>query len=484
MEISVIQKLVDAGYQAVIAGGWVRDKIMGVESNDIDIATNATPDQVEALFEKTIPVGKSFGVVNVIEDSIEYEVATFRKDSAESDGRRPDSVTFGTMEEDSKRRDFTINGMFYNPIKDEIIDYVGGQKDIKDGIIRFIGNPLDRINEDRLRMLRAVRFAIKFDFIIETDFISKHGHKIFDISYERIRDELVKMIMIGKPRKMIDALKVFNLKIIPDVMCLSNTEQDPIWHPEGATVAKYATENAQETIHDDDLGIVIKREKIKPFNPEKLDPKNKDHFNPEKYKIYNGSALEHTIRVMENLVGESLELQLAGMFHDVGKVTTSIFDKGRIKSPGHAKEGARIVREALRKLKFSNKTIEYVGELVYNHMKIIDFEKMRKSKQIIFMNRPDFQDLRKLHIADKKGGNGNLKNIEYLDSIEIVKKEDPIITGKDIIDAGITDGRTIGRIKSELYHLQLEGMDKDGLKVALLEKAIGGFLKKQSRCYL
>jgi len=271
--------------------------------------------------------------------------------------------------------------------------------------------------------------------------IHRNSNRIFDISYERIHDELVKMIMIGKPREMIRLLTMSDLNIIPDVMNLRDVEQDPIWHPEG-------------------------------------------------------SAIEHTIRVMENLVGESLELQLAGMFHDVGKATTTIVDKGRIKSPGHAKEGAKIAREALRKLKFGNKTIEYVGELVYDHMKIIEFEKMRKSKQIIFMNRPDFQDLRKLHIADKKGGNGNLRNIEYLDSIEIVKKEDPIISGSDIIAVGITDGKTIGKIKNELYHLQLEGMDEKGLRerlrdklfeetiaaaqgYPLLQEAIGGFLKEQ-----
>lgn len=418
----VVQKLIDAGYQAVIAGGWVRDKIMGIESNDIDIATNATPDQVESLFDKTIPVGKEFGVVIVVEDGVEYEVTTFRSDSNKSDGRRPDSVTFGGMEGDSKRRDFTINGMFYDTIKDEIIDYVGGQNSIKGKFIEFIGSAQDRIDEDKLRMLRAARFSIKFGFrVCSQDTICKNAHKLSSISSERIRNELVKMIMIGKPTLMIKVLQKLNLDVIPGVMRLEGVKQDPIWHPEG-------------------------------------------------------DALTHTMRVMEGLVGESIELQLAGMFHDVGKATTTILD-GRIKSPGHAKEGAIMARQALRKLKFDNKTIDYVCELIYNHMKIIDFSKMRKSKQVIFMNRPDFNDLKKLHIADKMGGNGNLKNISYINSLPKQVRTEPLITGSDIITMGCREDKEIGRIKEELYYLQLEGANKKQL-VEICKEMISHIYKR------
>ncbi len=157
----VIERLQNAGFEAVFAGGCVRDFILGVEPKDIDIATNATPEQVEALFEKTVAVGKAFGVIRVLYDEEEFEVATFRTDSSASDGRRPDSVSFSSMEEDAKRRDLTINALFFDPIKDKIYDFVGGQADIKARCIRFVGNAEERIEEDKLRMLRVIRFAAR-----------------------------------------------------------------------------------------------------------------------------------------------------------------------------------------------------------------------------------------------------------------------------------------------------------------------------------
>ena len=198
--IKIIKILQANGYKAVFAGGCVRDMLLHKESHDIDIATSASPDEVEKLFEKTIPVGKSFGVIRVVLEDKIFEVATFRNDGKYSDSRRPESVTFSNIKEDAKRRDLTINGLFYDPIKDEIIDYVNGQEDIKRGIIRFIGDPVERIEEDKLRMLRALRFSMKFNFRIERESfnaIKQFRSEITKISMERIQDELVKMILIG-----------------------------------------------------------------------------------------------------------------------------------------------------------------------------------------------------------------------------------------------------------------------------------------------
>jgi poly(A) polymerase len=227
--LSIINKLNEHGFQAVYAGGFVRDHILGVQSNDIDIATNALPEQIESLFEKTIPIGKAFGVINVIIDNNEFEIATFRNDGFSSDGRHPDSVTFSSMEEDAKRRDFTINGMFFDPIKQEIIDFVGGQEDIKKQIIRFIGNPEQRINEDKLRMLRAIRFSTKLNFSFDKDSfdaIKEHASEIVSVSPERIFDEFLKILRTRKYRKALELLFETSLidYILPEVKVFKGCE--------------------------------------------------------------------------------------------------------------------------------------------------------------------------------------------------------------------------------------------------------------------
>jgi len=237
--------LQDSGFDGVIAGGAVRDMIMGSEPHDFDIATSANPDIVVTLMKKVRfqvkEVGKAFGVVLVKIQNDEFEIATFRIDSKESDGRRPSSVIFSSMEEDAKRRDLTINAIFYDPISDIFHDFVNGKQDISNKVIRFVGNPNERIEEDKLRMIRAVRFALKLGFEIESetfDAIKSNAHKISVISPERIHQELEKMIMIRKPSAMIDILLNSGLlkEILPEVERLSRVPQDPRWHPEGAKV--------------------------------------------------------------------------------------------------------------------------------------------------------------------------------------------------------------------------------------------------------
>lgn len=241
--LQIISTLQKAGFEAVLAGGCVRDELMGLEPHDFDVASNATPDEVISLFDKTIPVGKQFGVVRVLIDGIETEVATFRSDSKESDGRRPDSVEFSSMEEDAKRRDLTINGLFLEPFSGKIFDFVGGQEDIKNKIIRFIGDPKERIDEDRLRVLRVIRFAARFDFTIDKNTlraIKLNAHRIHDVSMERIKDEFDKMLKQERPSEAILLLKETGLlnETLPELLPLWDTPQSTKWHKEGSKVKR------------------------------------------------------------------------------------------------------------------------------------------------------------------------------------------------------------------------------------------------------
>lgn len=241
--IKIIKILKKKGFVAFLVGGAVRDILMGVEPKDFDIATNALPEQIEKIFNITSSVGRQFGIVIVGMDGEKFEVATFRKDSIESDGRHPDKVSFSTMEEDAQRRDLTINAIFFDPIKNQLIDFVNGKDDIEKGIIRFVGEADERINEDKLRMLRAIRFAIRLGFEIEHssfEAIKKHASEIDIISPERINQEFTKMLECRKPSMMFDLLDSSNLMthIFPEIKKLIGLEQDPEWHPEGATVRK------------------------------------------------------------------------------------------------------------------------------------------------------------------------------------------------------------------------------------------------------
>ncbi len=410
----VISKLQQSGYLAYFAGGCVRDLLRDQVPTDYDIATNALPEQVTSLFRKTRSVGAHFGVIIVISGEFAFEVATFRNDGSYGDGRRPESVEFTSPEEDVLRRDFTINGIFYDPIEGSTIDYVNGQDDIESGTVRAIGDPESRFREDHLRLLRAVRFAARFDYQIEENTwtaICSHAEEIKNISEERIRDELTKILTDPNRVRGFDLLVESGLMeaMIPEILDLKGCEQPPQFHPEG-------------------------------------------------------DVFVHT-RLMLTLLKDdpSLSLVLSVLLHDIGKPSTYSYDEesDRIRFNGHDKIGAEMASDILKRLKFPNKVIEEVTEMVANHMTFKDVQKMREAKLKRFMARPTFEDETELHRVDCLGSWGGLDNYDFLNQKRIEFENEPIIpppllTGNDLIEIGWEPGPRLGEVLTKVQDMQLE----------------------------
>lgn len=425
---SIVQKLQDCGHEAYFAGGWVRDMILETESDDIDIATSATPKEVQNIFPKTFPVGVHFGVVLVREHHEDFEVATFRTDSTKTDGRRPESVQFSSTKQDAFRRDFTINGLFYNPTTKEIIDFVDGQRDIKRGILRFIGDPEKRIEEDFLRLFRAIRFKNRFHLAYEKQTrhaIQKHASAVFTISAERILQELNKMIVSPHRKKAFQDLDRFTIleHIIPEVTAMKNTDQPEDHHSEGNVFA-------------------------------------------------------HTLLALGNIPeDECLELYWSVFFHDIGKAFTATFDGTRWKYPNHEKVGVEKARNIMNTLKFPKKSREKICWII-GHEQIFDqFFTMKLSTRFSYYDHPYFEDLLKMHKYDVLGsvpkGEENKKskqkrlemihqieeNLEYVHANKLLpsyKKE--LITGYEIMEIlGEQSGKKIGILKKSLREKQILG---------------------------
>jgi len=413
--LHVLKTLRAAGHEALLAGGCVRDFLLGLHPKDHDIATSATPDQVVGLFPGARTVGAHFGVVIVrhVEDHV--EVATFRTDGSYKDGRRPQTVSFSTAEEDARRRDFTINGIFRDPVEDRIIDYVGGREDLEARLLRAIGDAHRRFEEDRLRLLRAVRFAATLDFAIEPATwaaVRAHAGGIGDVSAERIRDELVKILLHPNRLRGFDLLVDSGLMagVLPEILVLQGVEQPPQWHPEG-------------------------------------------------------DVYVHT-RLMLSLLPEqaSLPLILAVLLHDIAKPATFTRDAdGRIRFNGHDKLGAEMSGEILRRLKFPNDVIEPVTGMVERHMTFKDVQKMRHSTLRRLMARPSFADELELHRVDCLGSNGLLDNHEFLVAKQAEFASEPLlprwlVTGTDLVKAGWPPGPDLGRMLTAVQNAQLEGV--------------------------
>ncbi|MFV0416388.1 MAG: CCA tRNA nucleotidyltransferase, partial [Chthoniobacterales bacterium] len=375
--------------------------------------TDATPGQVTSLFKKTIQVGAHFGVVVVVENNIEYEVATFRSDGDYTDGRRPESVTFTDARGDALRRDFTINGLFLQPETGEILDFVNGKKDLEKKLIRAIGNPAERFQEDKLRLLRAIRFATTLGFDIEKNTwtaLRKLAPEIHAVSPERIRDELIKIFLSPARVRGFDLLDRSGLLeiLLPEVAALKGCEQPPEFHPEG-------------------------------------------------------DVFVHT-RLMLTLLHDtvSLPLVLGVLLHDIGKVPTQSVDPtGRIRFNGHEGESAKMGFDILKRLRFSNAVIEPTLTLVRYHMAFKDVQQMRTAKLKRFLARETMPDEMELHRVDCLGSHGLIDNLDFLESkIEEFANEPlvppPLVTGHDLIELGLRPGPLFKEILTNVETAQLE----------------------------
>jgi len=413
---SLAHRLQQAGHTAYFAGGCVRDELLGVAPKDYDIATDATPEEVQKLFPKSHAVGAHFGVIVVREGGENFEIATFRTDGSYGDGRRPDKVEFSTPQEDAQRRDFTVNGMFLDPVTGSVIDFVGGLVDLRERRLRAIGDAAARFREDHLRLMRAVRFATVLGYNIEPDTwaaVGANAESITRISAERTRDELVKILLHPQRLRGFDLLAESRLlfHILPEMEALKGCTQPPEFHPEG------------------DVWI-------------------------------------HT-RLMLGLLPEtvSLPLVLSVLFHDIAKPATWTCDpaEGRIRFNGHDKLGAEMTEVILRRLRFSNDVIEATVEAVTNHMKFMHIQDMRTSRLKRWMASPTFPDELQLHRADCLGSHGMLDNFEFVLARQDEFANAPVIPprlldGHELIALGYPPGPDLGKILTAVQDAQLEGV--------------------------
>lgn len=410
----IARRLQDAGHTAYFAGGCVRDELLAYTPHDYDIATSAKPTEVQALFPHTQAVGAHFGVILVMEHGRAFEVATFRSDHEYIDGRRPEMVTFSTPEEDAQRRDFTINGMFRDPVADQLIDFVGGQRDLQNNTLRAIGDPAARFREDKLRLLRAIRFAARFDYTIDDatwEAIRTHAADIHAVSAERIREEAVKIFTHANRVRGFDLLDASGLmrEILPEIEALKGCEQPPQFHPEG-------------------------------------------------------DVFVHTRAMLELLPPEiTPTLALSVLFHDIGKPPTFRYhaDEDRIRFSGHDRVGADMTERLMERLRFSRAEIERVTEAVRQHMVFKDVQKMRTAKLKRFMAREGFDEELELHRVDCTSSHGALDNYEFLQNKAAEFASEPLIppplvTGRDLIALGWTPGPHFGPILEAVQNAQLE----------------------------
>lgn len=410
--IFIVRRLRQEGYEAFLAGGCVRDMLLQKPPQDYDIATNAKPEDIQRVFAETIPVGAQFGVVLVLVDGEPFEVASFRHDGPYLDGRRPSHVRYGSLEEDIFRRDFTINGMVYDPIGDRVIDLVEGQKDLQRGVIRAIGNPRDRFDEDRLRMIRAVRFAASLGFEIEAstfDAIRRLAPTVTQISWERIGDELTRILTEGGARRGFELLDESGLLkvLLPEIEAMKGTQQSPDFHPEGDVFA-------------------------------------------------------HTMLLLSHLHAPSETLAYGCLLHDVAKPVCIRQDAERITFYGHTDKGAEMAEQILKRLKRGRVVWERVSYLVHNHLRHTQAPKMRLSTLKRFLREEGIGELLELARIDALSSNGDLHYYDYCKQrlAELEEEEirpAPLVRGGDLIAMGIPPGPIFTDILRQVEDAQLGG---------------------------
>jgi len=439
--ILIVKTFQKAGYEAYFAGGSVRDMLMEKEPQDFDIATSALPDEIEKLMEKTFPIGKQFGVILAVVNGHHFEIATFRSDSSYSDGRRPDAVLFKSAKEDAVRRDFTINGLFYDPIKKKVIDYVGGQDDIKNKIIRFIGEPHERVKEDHLRLLRAVRF--KNNLMFEYDAMTKKAvtelaELVDDISRERVADEMTKMLLHPHRAHSMRELDKFGIleRIIPELTDCKGIKQPHEYHLEG-------------------------------------------------------DVFTHILKSLHDMPPEwaSKELVWTVLFHDLGKPATYKQKPDRIHFDGHAPLSANMAEKALRRLKFPRAEITKICWLIEHHMSVGYIPEMRRAHQVAMFWHPWFEDLMRLLYCDAHGAmpedlslyNQLMKMYhEFKDEKLLESHFKTLITGAELQkEFGIPPSPVISEILTSMREAQIEGEVKTKAQAKKFVKKIVDLMNKK-----
>ena len=431
--ISIVRKLRDAGYQAYLVGGCVRDLLLGREPADYDVATDARPDEVARIFPETYAVGAQFGVVLVPvpvpsaspvvpssdpdhreQEGNAVEVATFRSDIGHSDGRHPDQVRYSqNARADVERRDFTINGLLLDPIKNEVLDFVGGRKDLEGGIIRTIGDPERRFGEDKLRMLRAIRFATRFDYRIEPGTftaIQKLASQIHQVSPQRVRDELTRMLTEGHAQKAFLLLDETGLlhQVLPEIEAMRDVQQPAQFHPEG-------------------------------------------------------DVFVHTLLLLDKLPRPCPPtLAWGALLHDVGKPATFRVAPDRIRFDGHVEVGVKIAEDICRRLRFSNQETDQILALIENHMRFAQATRMSESTFKKFVRMPRFAEHLELHRLDCLSSHGDVTSYNFTrEKMAAMPPEAirpaPLLTGDDLIATGYHPGPHFKQILSAVEDAQLEG---------------------------
>ena len=424
--LHVVRELRRHGFQSYLAGGCVRDMVLGLEPTDYDVTTDATPNEVMRIFPETYAVGAQFGVVlvPVPKEGRKFdptgpphpvEVATFRSDGVYTDGRHPDQVRYSkSPEEDVQRRDFTINGLLMDPLdSDRVLDFVGGRADLDAGIVRAIGGPERRFLEDKLRMLRAVRFAARFGYVIHPATFAamqKLAPGIHQVSRERVSHELTKMLTEGHARRAFELLDESGLlqEVLPEIALMHGVEQPPQFHPEG------------------DVWV-------------------------------------HTMMLLEQLpAGGSRTLAWGALLHDVGKPSTFRVAPDRIRFDGHVEVGVAMAREICARLHFSNDDTEHIEALVANHMRFKDVERMKASTLKKFLRLPRFGEHMELHRMDCRASHGGLDLYDYVaEKLRTTPAEEirpePLLSGRELIEMGLKPGPRFKEILAAVEDAQLEG---------------------------
>jgi len=411
--LHIIRRLRDAGHEAYLAGGCVRDRLLGRPPKDYDIATGATPQSVQAVFPDTVPIGSKFGSVIVLADGEPFEVTTFRLDGPYSDGRHPVHIRYGTLEDDVRRRDFTINAMMYDPAEDRVIDLVNGREDLDRRLVRAIGDPHERFAEDRLRMVRAVRLACGLDFTIDgptLQAIRSHAGAVTQVAWERIGAEVTRTLMEGGARRGVELLDETGLLevILPEIAAMKGCDQTPDYHPEG-------------------------------------------------------DVFVHTLTLLQHLDGPTETLAYGCLLHDVAKPPCRQPAGERVTFYGHPELGADMATEILRRLKRSRAVAERVAWLVRCHLHYTQAPKMKLSTLKRFLGQDGIHELLELCRIDALSSNGDLGYYEFCQQklAELGEKEvspEPLLRGRDLIQLGYVPGPSFSAILGAVEEAQLEGV--------------------------